>query len=223
MSAVRVVHFSDTLCVWAYVAQVRLDELVKRFPGQVELETRFLNVFGNARGMLEARWAGKGGADAYAAHVRTVAEKFDHVSLHPEVWSGHTPYSSMPSHLMLCAVRLLEDSGAVGPGTLQRAAWTIREMFFAGGADISRQSVLLQAAEADGLPLAQIEQLLASGEAQAALCEDLIMARDESIRASPTILFNEGRQRLTGNVGYRIIEANVLELVKRPAHEFSWC
>jgi hypothetical protein len=37
-------------------------------------------------------------------------------------------------------------------------------------------------------------------------------------------LFNEGRQVLTGNVGYRVIEANVRELLRQPSDDqSSWC
>jgi predicted DsbA family dithiol-disulfide isomerase len=53
--------------------------------------------------------------------------------------------------------------------------------------------------------------------------EDVAMARDQSVRASPTLLFNEGRQALTGNVGYRVIEANVRELLRTPVDQSSWC
>jgi hypothetical protein len=37
------------------------------------------------------------------------------------------------------------------------------------------------------------------------------------------LLFNEGRQRLTGNVGYRIIEANIRELLEGAPGQLSWC
>ncbi len=45
------------------------------------------------------------------------------------------------------------------------------------------------------------------------------------VQGSPTYVFNEGRQMLYGNVGYRIIEANVRELLSAPAAagEPSWC
>ena len=48
-------------------------------------------------------------------------------------------------------------------------------------------------------------------------------ALDSHVRASPTLIFNEDRQRLTGNVRYRIIEANVRELLERPETQQTWC
>jgi predicted DsbA family dithiol-disulfide isomerase len=45
------------------------------------------------------------------------------------------------------------------------------------------------------------------------------------VQGSPTYVFNDGRQLLYGNVGYRIIEANVRELLSAPPAEGapSWC
>ena len=92
---------------------------------------------------------------------------------------------------------------------------------FKEGADISRWDVLLGVAAQIGVPSAEVEKILGSGAAHAALCEDLDLARQHSIQASPTLLFNEGRQRLTGNVGYRSIEANVRELLEGAPGQLS--
>jgi predicted DsbA family dithiol-disulfide isomerase len=223
MERVRITHYSDLLCVWAYVSQVRLDELLHSFPGRVELEYRYFHVFGNVPRKLESAWKDRGGAAAYGAHVKSVVDKFGHVALHPEIWVREAPQSSMPGHLMLCAVRVLEASGAVAPGTLARAAWALRLAFFRDAADISSQAVLLRTGQAAGLPMPEVERALGDGRAHAALAEDLDLARQHAIQASPTLLFNEGRQRLTGNVGYRIIEANVRELLEGAPGQLSWC
>ena len=38
MEAIRAIHFSDVLCVWAYVSQVRIDELGASHGEQVRIE-----------------------------------------------------------------------------------------------------------------------------------------------------------------------------------------
>lgn len=219
---IRITHFSDTLCVWAYVSQIRIDELVKQFPGEVEIDLRYVHVFGNVPGKMDSAWKDRGGVRGYSEHVKGVVAKFDHVSLHPEVWVRDTPQSSMPSHLFLCAVRLI-DAGSDAPPMLPRASWALREAFFKDAADISRQDVLLDVGRRIDLPVAAIEKVLAGGAAHAALIEDIDLARSHGVQASPTMLFNEGRQRLTGNVGYRIIEANIRELLESDPHQLSWC
>jgi predicted DsbA family dithiol-disulfide isomerase len=223
MDRVRITHFSDTLCVWAYVSQVRIDELQRNYPDRVELEYRYFHVFGNVPKKMDASWKDRGGVAGYSEHVRGVVDKFGHVRLHPQVWVHDTPQSSIPSHLLLCAVRLLEAAGAARAGSLARTAWAVRRAFFENGADISRHAVLLDIGHSVGLPMAEVEAMLASGAAHAALAEDLDLARAQGVQASPTLLFNEGRQRLTGNVGYRIIEANVRELLEGAPGQLSWC
>ncbi len=223
MEPVRIIYFSDLLCVWAYVAQVRIDELLQSFPQRVELEYRYFHVFGSVPAKMQAAWRDRGGVAGYSEHVRGVVSRFDHVTLHPRAWAASTPKSSMPGHLLLCAVRLLESSGAVGLGTLARTAWALRLAFFDRGEDISDQAVLARAGRAAGLPMPEVQAMLDSGSAHAALAEDLDLARQQNIQASPTLLFNEGRQRLTGNVGYRIIEANIRELLENVPGQQSWC
>jgi predicted DsbA family dithiol-disulfide isomerase len=220
---VRITHFSDTLCVWAYVSQIRIDELLRNFGGSVEVEYRYLHVFGNVPKKMEASWRDRGGAQGYNEHVTAVCAKFGHVALDPMVWVRTTPQSSMPSHLFLCAIRLLESDGRAPLGTLSRAAWAVREAFFKEGADVARRETLLGISEKIQLPLREIEKTLDNGSAHAALCGDLDLARTHGIQASPTLLFNEGRQRLSGNVGYRIIEANIRELLESAPDQLSWC
>ncbi len=129
----------------------------------------------------------------------------------------------MPSHLLLCGVRLLESLDEAASGATERAAWAVRRAFFRDCADVGDRSVLLEIAERCGIPVAAIERQLDNGAAHAALASDLDEARDQQVRSSPTLLLNEGRQRLVGNVGYRVIEANVSELIDRPEVQHSWC
>ena len=223
MSRIHIHHFSDVLCVWAYVSQIRVDELLRTFAGQVELDCRFVAVFGDARAKLDKNWGHRGGAAAYRDHVLEVVAQFGHVPVHADIWVRDTPRSSLPAHAFICAVRLLEASGDVATGASGDTAWRIRQAFFRDLADVSQRRVLFALAEEAQLPLAAVEASLDSGAAHAALAGDLELAREHDVRASPTMLFNEGRQRLTGNVGYRIIEANVRELLERPAGQHSWC
>lgn len=223
MEPIRVMHFSDTLCVWAYVSQIRIDELLRNFAGSVELEYRYLHVFGDVPRKIEASWKDRGGVQGYNEHVRAVCGKFGHVALDPRIWVRTTPQSSMPSHLFLCAVRLLESDGRAPRGALSAAAWAVREAFFKEGADVAQRQTLLGIAEQIHLPVAEIENIMDTGAAHAALCGDIDLARTQGIQASPTLLFNEGRQRLSGNVGYRIMEANIRELLEGAPGQLSWC
>lgn len=63
-------YFSDVLCVWAYVAQIRLDELQRKFGDQICVEFRFLHLFGDVAARIETGWGDKGGAAGYLRQVQ---------------------------------------------------------------------------------------------------------------------------------------------------------
>ena len=93
MERIRITHFSDALCVWAYVSQVRIDELNHSFGDAIELDYRYFHVFGNVAKKMDASWKERGGIAGYAEHVRGVVNKFGHVALHPQAWMSNTPQS----------------------------------------------------------------------------------------------------------------------------------
>ncbi|NOQ90923.1 MAG: disulfide bond formation protein DsbA, partial [Gammaproteobacteria bacterium] len=43
---IKIEYFSDVLCIWAYSGQVRMDELKCEFGEQIEIEYRFVPIFG---------------------------------------------------------------------------------------------------------------------------------------------------------------------------------
>ena len=222
---IEVVHYSDVLCVWAYIAQARMDELQASFPDDIAVNYRFLQVFGDVPGKLAALWADRNGLEGYASHVQDVAAGFEHISISPRVWLDNTPTSSLPGHLLLCAAKRLvrKDPESYSAELSEQLLRALRHAFFVKCADISQQDELLGLAEQTGINLSALLQVLNSGEAHAQLAADLAQAAKISVRASPTLTFNEDRQVLTGNVGYRVIEANVRELLRNPGDQQSWC
>lgn len=218
MEPIRVIHFSDVLCVWAYVSQVRVDELREKLGDQVEVEVRFCSIFGDAHHKLEKRWKDRGGLSGYGAYVRDLAESLGH-EVHPDLWRKMAPRSSLSAHAFLCAVRSLERGGKISHQGFLDACWQLRLAFFRDLDDIGRRSVQLGVAERVGLPIADIEQALDSGEAHAELAGDFDLGREYDVRVSPTLILNEGRQRLNGNVSFRVIEANVTELIRQQGED----
>ncbi len=225
MTPIRIFYFSDALCIWAYIAQIRLDELKTTFQAKIEIEHHFVSVFGSAHEKLATRWRDRGGLQGYSEHVRAVAAKFDHINVNPDIWTQVTPASSTSCHLFLQAIQLLEIKGLVDPidRVFERATWAFRDAFFTQLANISERTVQFEIAEELRLPIAAIQAQIDSGEAYAQLSKDFDLVKEHTVTVSPTLIFNEGRQRLNGNVGYRVIEANIRELLNNPAGEQSWC
>ena len=230
--SVHISYVSDVLCVWAYVAEVRLDEVRKEFGSSVELEYRFIPIFGATRHRVAEGRKDRGGYAGFGEHVRKVVAGFPHVSVNERVWSEVAPTTSSAAHEMLCAARLLSQEGLIDPTRrddlggrtiFEEAAWQIRSAFFEHARDISDRDVLLDVLGQAGVPTDAIEAKLKSGAAMAEICRDIELRDEYKIEGSPTYYLNQGRQKLYGNVGYRVVSANLRELLEQPEHQASWC
>ncbi len=88
---------------------------------------------------------------------------------------------------------------------------------------MSRFGELWEIAAELELPAMAMKEQFDSGRTLAAASRDAELQIEHRIDGSPTYLLNQGRQKLYGNVGYNIIEANVEEVLRRPAEAASWC
>ncbi|QGM48090.1 hypothetical protein H2LOC_014220 [Methylocystis heyeri] len=223
MERLPIVYFSDVLCVWAFFAELRLAAVQRNFGEHVRLDMRFCSIFGDTRQKIAAAWSAKGGYEGFADHLQHAAQQFPEIKLHPDLWRSVRPASSLSPHLYLKAVQLSEaEAGA--PGAFERALRMMREAFFLEGLDIARQDVQREVGRRSGVDNDLVLKFIEDGRAHASLDTDYKEAENLGVKGSPTMILNQGRQKLYGNVGYRIIEANIQELLREPnADQASWC
>lgn len=220
MEKIRADYYTDVLCIWAYAAIPRLEALRRDFPEQVEVRLRYLPIFGATHQRIVGTQKEDSAFHAFHAHLQEVAKAWPHVQLHPAIWKEVRPASSLTAHLYLKAAQAQTDAFS----ELFDLDNRIRHAFFTEGRGIGRREVLDELVADAGLDVAAIHDRIDSGEAGAALCADMKDKEEQAIPGSPTLVLNEGRQRLYGNVGYRVMEANVRELLHNPAAgEASWC
>ena len=218
MSKISLTCFSDVLCIWAYIAQARIDEVELQYGEQVEVDYRFCSVFADTRHKMATVWKDRGGYEGFADHLQEVGTQFEHINLHPGIWRECKPMSSTPAHLTLKAVQ------ACSPEQAEQLLHNVRKAFFERALDISNADILELLLQETDIPLGPVQALFRSGEAHALLEGDLREKETLKVSGSPTFVLNEGRQKLYGNVGYGVIEANIRELLKSPnAGSASWC
>jgi len=229
---IEILYFTDILCVWAYLEQIRIDELKRKFESKVELDYHFVPIFGSVNTKIKNDWEAKGGVKAYSEFVKNISKKFEHIEINPEIWVKNTPTTSINCHVFLKAIQILEANSALlkeqcvydaGRSVFETAMWKLRSAFFKDLVDVSNNARLMEIAEDLNLPVQKIQSLIDSGEAQAALNDDLQLKQKHEVKGSPTLVFNEGRQVIYGNVGYKVIEANIEELLRSQENEASWC
>ena len=229
MTVVQVSYFSDVLCIWAYATQIRIDAVKEKFGDTVRLDYRFCSVFGDVAGKINSTWRDKGGYEGFASHLHEVARQFSHIEVNPKIWKATRPPTSASPHLFLRAVQQweqgLEVAGHSAPQItiFEKLLWAFRCAFFRECRDIARWDVQCDLAKGHGVDTQAIENSIRNGTAFAGLARDYQDADKMRIEGSPTFLLNEGRQKLYGNIGFRVIEANIRELLRLPGgDEASW-
>lgn len=225
-------YFSDLLCVWAYGGQVRLDQLQREFGTQILVRQRFMSLFADTSTRIGEGWKDQDGFAGFGRHMQEVCAQWEHTRLHPAVWDECRPTSCVTAHVFLKAAGLClgVDRDDVEPDSEVRRQYDAlvrltRCAFFERALDISSLPVLFGLLPTTVLQPDAVRARIENGEAYAALQRDAELMKTHGVLGSPTFVFNEGRQLLYGNVGYRIIEANIRELLTA-GHlpgEPSWC
>jgi predicted DsbA family dithiol-disulfide isomerase len=224
-------YYSDLLCVWAYVAQVRVDEIQQEFGEKVIINHHFFSLFGDTTTRLEVGWKDRGGFSGFHDHVAAVCDQHPHCQLHPDVWKlGCQPASSAVPHLMIQAIQVLvadavvdDQRDATGKTRVERIICAIRRAFFEQGKNIGQMDVLWEIIAQFDVPRSAVEQVLNDGRALARHALQNEKRYSLQLEGSPTFILDGGRQKLFGNVGYRVIQANIEQLLRdQPAH-MSWC
>ena len=230
MAVVQVSYFSDVLCIWAYAAQARIDAVKEKFGNTVRLDYRFCSVFGDTARKITSTWRDKGEYAGFNAHLRTVSLQFPHIEVHPDIWLKTRPPTSASAHLFMTAVqywqqeRAREGQSGLVTSIVDKLMWAFRCAFFRDCRDIARWDVQCELAEALGVDIGAIEKSIREGIAFARLSTNYHDADKMRIEGSPSFVLNDGRQKLYGNVGFRIIEANIQELLRAPVgDQASWC
>lgn len=228
MTPVRISYYSDILCIWAYAADRRIEQLAKTFQGDVDIEARYCSIFPDAWRKIEENWQTRGGFEGFSQHLNKVAERFPHVEVHDRLWIDVRPRTSASAHVFLKALQIIEAENGKPLQYLDRpsmrAASELRKAFFANAKDISDRSIHIDISGAVGIDYDLVDEKIRSSEAIAQLAHDHSLSQKNGVDVSPTIIMNDGRQKLFGNVGYRLLEANVQELLRNPSvGDASWC
>lgn len=211
-------YYTDILCIWAWVAQRRIEELNEELGQQIHLNYHYMDVFGDVPTKMGVQWEGNGHYEGYARHVMESVASFENAPVNSKVWSEVRPVSSANAHLILKAVEAVYSREQSIASDLM-----LRRAFFMDAKDIGNMQVTCGLLESQGLDAGLIRQCIMTGEAMAALMCDYQKAKRLNIKGSPSYVIDGGRQTLYGNVGYRVIRANIEELLKQPSEEASWC
>lgn len=213
-------YYSDVLCVWGWVAQRRLDELNQTLGNKIQIKHHYIDIFGDAVNIIPTQWCERGGYEGFSAHVVESAAPFEYTQVNTNIWSKIRPTSSANPHLVLKALALSYSS----KHSIEHEV-KFRQAFFVDAQDISNMDILFAIIEKSGLDSAKVNKAIVDGSAMAALMGNYQQAKLLALKGSPTYILDNGRQTLYGNVGYRVLLANVEALLDKhnPENKASWC
>ena len=211
-------YFSDILCVWAWISQRRIDELNQHFKEKIHIRYQFIDIFGDVRSRIEKQWAEKGSYAGFGDHVIQSASPYDSAPINENIWHHTQPSTSANAHLAIKAIELTH-----GQALATDFITALRCAFFQDAKDISNLDFIYTIADDNGFNIQELRHSIACGEAMAALMCDYQNAKEYGIKGSPCFVMNEGRQILFGNVGYRVLQTNIDELLHQSSSEASWC
>ena len=211
-------YYSDVLCVWAWIAQLRIDELNRELKDKIEIQYYFVDVFGDVPTKMSSQWKLKAGYQGFSEHLMKSASSFEGLPINPKIWTEVKPASSANAHLVLKAIEI-----AYGKSKSTEMGLKFREAFFVNALDIGNLDVLYDLVETAGLGQKQVIASIHDGSAMAALMHDYAKSKQQGVKGSPSYIIDGGRQILYGNVGYRVLLANIEELMRSPLDEASWC
>ena len=134
MSAPLIInYYTDILCVWAWVAQRRIEELEDQWHEKIELRPHYIDLFGDTTTRIGEQWKDRGGYGAFGAHVLKSASSYENAPVSQAVWKDVRPATSANAHLLLKAVELAYSA----PASFGFAT-TIRKSFFVDTLDIGQ-------------------------------------------------------------------------------------
>jgi predicted DsbA family dithiol-disulfide isomerase len=211
-------YYTDVLCVWAWIAQRRIEELNQKLETEIEFQYYYVDIFGDVPTKMSTQWEQKGGYVGFAEHVQQSAFAFEGGRINSKTWTEVRPATSANAHLVLKALEITYDKDISIEMALK-----FRSAFFVDALDIGNLEVLCGLVKTNGLNQHKINTSINDGSAMAALMHDYQKSKQQNIKGSPSYVIDGGRQTLYGNVGYRVLLANIEELLKNPADEASWC
>lgn len=207
-------YWSDPLCIWALVAQAKLDRLIADLGQHLVVDYHVVPVFGSVPWRFsKGPWA-KEGIEGRVAATRRIAEQGGRTDITGECWRTAAPASSWAAAMAIKAVFAMEARAGAPSGSGARYQRALRDAFFVEGANAARRDVQLRVAEAQELARAPIEEQLDDGTALAAVWEDHMEKERLKIQGSPTYVFDGGRAMLYGNFEYGMLRSTVEQLVR---------
>jgi predicted DsbA family dithiol-disulfide isomerase len=213
-SSLHFEYWSDPLCIWAYVAQSKLERVISEWGEHLTIDYRIVPVFGSfPRRFSTGVWS-KAGVEGRSEATAKVAREHGCEGVTGALWTRDTPTSSWSCGAAAKGAFHLERTEQAAPGSGATYLRALRRRAFEANENICRRAVQLSVAEEVGVDPARLSALLDDGLPFALLAEDDEDRKTAGVRGSPSYVFDGGRATLYGNFPFEVLHATMTELLR---------
>ena len=134
-------YWSDPMCIWAYVAQPKLDRLLAETDGRLDIEYRVVPVFGSMQARFrDGPWA-KAGPAGRVKVTRDIAREHHCDEVSGECFRGDIPASSWAPGVAIKAVALCERDQLLAHGATSDYLRKLRAALLVENKNIARRQI----------------------------------------------------------------------------------
>lgn len=193
---IKITYFTDPLCSTCWIVDTYIDKLKQEYKGIITLDIKM-------GGMLES-WEQLEFQDKqiqkadYLCNLWEKESQKNGVCLDSEIWKVKPVSSSYPASIAYYAAKLQDENKAYS------FLYTLREMLFLRGKDISQDEALVTAAIENDLNVDDFIDDFHSGKAEELFKADLVIKRNWNITEFPTLIFFNNEQEFEKALLYSV-------------------
>jgi 2-polyprenyl-6-methoxyphenol hydroxylase-like FAD-dependent oxidoreductase/predicted DsbA family dithiol-disulfide isomerase len=178
---IKITYFTDPICSTCWIADTYIDKLIQEYKGIITLDIKM-------GGMLESwdrfEFQNKEVQKAdYLCNLWDIESQKNGICLDSEIWKLNPISSSYPASIAFYAAKLQDEKKAYS------FLYSLREMLFLRGKDISRKEILVTAAIDNELNVDEFLETIESGKAEELFKADLTIKSNWNITEFPTLIF----------------------------------
>lgn len=178
---IRITYFTDPVCSTCWIIDTYIDKLLVEYQDIISLDVK---MGGMLKSWDELSFQDQSIAkEEYICGLWDAESKTNGVCLNADIWRTNPVSSSYPASIAFYAARLQDQKKAFN------FLYTLREMLFLQGKDISKEQSILAAALENDININEFLDSIKSGKAEALFQADLALKNEQNVLEFPTFIF----------------------------------
>lgn len=213
---IKITYFTDPVCSTCWIIDTYIDKLLQEYQDIITLEVK---MGGLLRSWDDLEFQDKSiPKEEYICRLWDDESQKNGICLDPKVWRSKPVSSSYPASIAYYAAKYQGRKKAFD------FLYSLREMLFLQGKDISEESTILAAALEHNLNIDEFNEALENGKAEALFYADMMLRDELGVVEFPTLIFTnlDGEAEMgkwyTEENNFEKLYENWEEIIQRLTH-----